>query len=285
MVERDRGRKIDARIRLNEAPLGAGALAGTSFPIDRHQTAAALGFDRPAGNSLDAVSDRDFAIEFLAACALTSVHLSRIAEEIVIWMSAPFRFVTLSDAFSTGSSMMPQKRNPDAAELVRGKAGRVIGDLAALLITLKGLPLTYFKDMQEDKEPVFDAYDALELSVAAMTGMIQDLTVHAPAMRAAAAQGFSTATDLADWLVREADVPFREAHDIAGRAVRLAEEKNCTDLTGLTDEDLQNIDARLTPDVKAVLSVESSVASRTSYGGTAPSKVREQITAFRSKVA
>lgn len=285
MFERDRGRMIDARMRLNEAPLGAGALAGTSFPIDRHQTAAALGFDRPAGNSLDAVSDRDFAIEFLAACALTSVHLSRIAEEIVIWMSAPFRFVTLSDAFSTGSSMMPQKRNPDAAELVRGKAGRVIGDLAALLITLKGLPLTYFKDMQEDKEPVFDAYDALELSVAAMTGMIQDLTVHAPAMRAAAAQGFSTATDLADWLVREADVPFREAHDIAGRAVRLAEEKNCTDLTGLTDEDLQNIDARLTPDVKAVLSVESSVASRTSYGGTAPSKVREQITAFRSKVA
>jgi len=285
MFERDRGRMIDARMRLNEAPLGAGALAGTSFPIDRHQTAAALGFDRPARNSLDAVSDRDFAIEFLAACALTSVHLSRIAEEIVIWMSAPFRFVTLSDAFSTGSSMMPQKRNPDAAELVRGKAGRVIGDLAALLITLKGLPLTYFKDMQEDKEPVFDAYDALELSVAAMTGMIQDLTVHAPAMRAAAAQGFSTATDLADWLVREADVPFREAHDIAGRAVRLAEEKNCTDLTGLTDEDLQNIDARLTPDVKAVLSVESSVASRTSYGGTAPSKVREQITAFRRKVA
>ena len=285
MFERDRGRMMDARTRLNEAPLGAGALAGTSFPIDRHQTAAALGFDRPAGNSLDAVSDRDFAIEFLAACALTSVHLSRIAEEIVIWMSAPFRFVTLSDAFSTGSSMMPQKRNPDAAELVRGKAGRVIGDLAALLITLKGLPLTYFKDMQEDKEPVFDAYDALELSVAAMTGMIQDLTVHAPAMRAAAAQGFSTATDLADWLVREADVPFREAHDIAGRAVRLAEEKNCTDLTGLTDEDLQNIDARLTPDVKAVLSVESSVASRTSYGGTAPSKVREQITAFRRKVA
>ena len=285
MFERDRGRMIDARMRLNEAPLGAGALAGTSFPIDRHQTAAALGFDRPAGNSLDAVSDRDFAIEFLAACALTSVHLSRIAEEIVIWMSAPFRFVTLSDAFSTGSSMMPQKRNPDAAELVRGKAGRVIGDLAALLITLKGLPLTYFKDMQEDKEPVFDAYDALELSVAAMTGMIQDLTVHAPAMRAAAAQGFSTATDLADWLVREADVPFREAHDIAGRAVRLAEEKNCTDLTGLTDEDLQNIDARLTPDVKAVLSVESSVASRTSYGGTAPSNVREQITAFRRKVA
>jgi argininosuccinate lyase len=285
MFERDRGRMIDARMRLNEAPLGAGALAGTSFPIDRHQTAAALGFDRPAGNSLDAVSDRDFAIEFLAACALTSVHLSRIAEEIVIWMSAPFRFVTLSDAFSTGSSMMPQKRNPDAAELVRGKAGRVIGDLAALLITLKGLPLTYFKDMQEDKEPVFDAYDALELSVAAMTGMIQDLTVHAPAMRAAAAQGFSTATDLADWLVREADVPFREAHDIAGRAVRLAEEKNCMDLTGLTDEDLQNIDARLTPDVKAVLSVESSVASRTSYGGTAPSKVREQITAFRRKVA
>ena len=285
MFERDRGRMMDARTRLNEAPLGAGALAGTSFLIDRHQTASALGFDRPARNSLDAVSDRDFAIEFLAACALTSVHLSRIAEEIVIWMSAQFRFVTLSDAFSTGSSMMPQKRNPDAAELVRGKAGRVIGDLAALLITLKGLPLTYFKDMQEDKEPVFDAYDALELSVAAMTGMIEDLTVHASAMRAAAAQGFSTATDLADWLVREADVPFREAHDIAGRAVRLAEEKNCADLAGLTDEDLQKIDARLTPGVKAILSVESSVASRISYGGTAPSKVREQIIAFRGRVA
>lgn len=285
MFERDRGRMRDARARLNEAPLGAGALAGTSFPIDRHQTASALGFDGPAGNSLDTVSDRDFAVEFLAACALTSVHLSRIAEEIVIWMSAPFRFVSLSDAFSTGSSMMPQKRNPDAAELVRGKTGRVIGDLTALLITLKGLPLTYFKDMQEDKEPVFDAYDALELSVAAMTGMIQDLTVHAPAMRAAAAQGFSTATDLADWLVREADVPFREAHDIAGRAVRLAEENNCADLAGLTNEDLQSIDARLTPDVQDVLSVESSVASRTSYGGTAPTRVREQIAAFRKRVS
>jgi argininosuccinate lyase len=285
MFERDRGRMRDARARLNEAPLGAGALAGTSFPIDRHQTASALGFDGPAGNSLDAVSDRDFAVEFLAACALTSVHLSRIAEEIVIWMSAPFRFVALSDAFSTGSSMMPQKRNPDAAELVRGKTGRVIGDLTALLITLKGLPLTYFKDMQEDKEPVFDAYDALELSVAAMTGMIQDLTVHAPAMRAAAAQGFSTATDLADWLVREADVPFREAHDIAGRAVRLAEENNYADLAGLTNEDLQSIDARLTPDVQDVLSVESSVASRTSYGGTAPTRVREQIAAFRKRVS
>jgi argininosuccinate lyase len=285
MFERDRGRMRDARARLNEAPLGAGALAGTSFPIDRHQTASALGFDGPAGNSLDAVSDRDFAVEFLAACALTSVHLSRIAEEIVIWMSAPFRFVVLSDAFSTGSSMMPQKRNPDAAELVRGKTGRVIGDLTALLIMLKGLPLTYFKDMQEDKEPVFDAYDALELSVAAMTGMIQDLTVHAPAMRAAAAQGFSTATDLADWLVRESDVPFREAHDIAGRAVQLAEENNCTDLAGLTNEDLQSIDARLTPGVQDVLSVESSVASRTSYGGTAPTRVREQIAAFRKRVS
>ena len=285
MLERDRGRMRDARARLNEAPLGAGALAGTSFPIDRHQTAAALGFGAPAGNSLDAVSDRDFAVEFLAACALTSVHLSRLAEEIVIWMSAPFRFVALSDAFSTGSSMMPQKRNPDAAELVRGKTGRVIGDLTALLITLKGLPLTYFKDMQEDKEPVFDAYDALALSVAAMTGMIQDLTVHAPAMRAAAAQGFSTATDLADWLVREADVPFRDAHDIAGRAVRLAEEKSYADLAGLTDEDLQGIDPRLISSVRNVLSVESSVASRTSYGGTAPTRVREQVAAFRKRVS
>jgi argininosuccinate lyase len=285
MIERDRGRMRDARARLNEAPLGAGALAGTSFPIDRHQTATTLGFDRPAANSLDAVSDRDFAVEFLAACALASVHLSRLAEEIVIWMSAPFRFVALSDAFSTGSSMMPQKRNPDAAELVRGKTGRVIGDLNALLITLKGLPLTYFKDMQEDKEPVFDAYDALELSVAAMTGMIQDLTVHAPAMRTAAAQGYSTATDLADWLVREADVPFRDAHDIAGRAVRLAEEKNCDDLAGLTLDDLQGIDARLTPGVQNVLSVESSVSSRTSYGGTAPTLVREQIATFRKRLS
>lgn len=285
MLERDRGRMRDARQRLNEAPLGAGALAGTSFPIDRHQTAADLGFDRPAGNSLDAVSDRDFAVEFLAACALTSVHLSRLAEEIVIWMSAPFRFVTLSDAFSTGSSMMPQKRNPDAAELVRGKTGRIVGDLNALLITLKGLPLTYFKDMQEDKEPVFDAYDALALSVAAMTGMIRDLTVNAPAMRAAAAQGFSTATDLADWLVREADVPFRDAHDVAGRAVRAAEEKNLATLSDLSLDDLQGIDSRLTASAQEVLSVESSVASRTSYGGTAPARVREQIAAFRKRVS
>ncbi len=285
MLERDRGRMRDARQRLNEAPLGAGALAGTSFPIDRYQTAADLGFDRPAGNSLDAVSDRDFAVEFLAACALTSVHLSRLAEEIVIWMSAPFRFVTLSDAFSTGSSMMPQKRNPDAAELVRGKTGRIVGDLNALLITLKGLPLTYFKDMQEDKEPVFDAYDALALSVAAMTGMIRDLTVNAPAMRAAAAQGFSTATDLADWLVREADVPFRDAHDVAGRAVRAAEEKNLATLSDLSLDDLQGIDSRLTASAQEVLSVESSVASRTSYGGTAPARVREQIAAFRKRVS
>lgn len=284
MFDRDRGRMQDARRRLNEAPLGAGALAGTSFPIDRQQTAADLGFDRPAGNSLDAVSDRDFAIEFLSACALTSVHLSRLAEEIVIWMSAPFRFVALSDAFSTGSSMMPQKRNPDAAELVRGKTGRIIGDLNALLITLKGLPLTYFKDMQEDKEPVFDAYDALALSVAAMSGMIQDLTVNAPAMRAAAAQGFSTATDLADWLVREADVPFRDAHDIAGRAVRLAEENDHADLAALSLDELKSVDSRLTAGVQDVLSVESSVASRTSYGGTAPTRVREQIVAFRQRV-
>jgi len=285
MFDRDRGRMQDARRRLNEAPLGAGALAGTSFPIDRQQTAADLGFDRPAGNSLDAVSDRDFAIEFLSACALTSVHLSRLAEEIVIWMSAPFRFVALSDAFSTGSSMMPQKRNPDAAELVRGKTGRIIGDLNALLITLKGLPLTYFKDMQEDKEPVFDAYDALALSVAAMSGMIQDLTVNAPAMRAAAAQGFSTATDLADWLVREADVPFRDAHDIAGRAVRLAEENDYADLAALSLDELKSVDSRLTAGVQDVLSVESSVASRTSYGGTAPTRVREQIVAFRQRVS
>ncbi|MEQ8246366.1 MAG: argininosuccinate lyase [Alphaproteobacteria bacterium] len=285
MIDRDRGRLRDARARLNESPLGAGALAGTSFPIDRHRTATALGFDRPAANSLDAVSDRDFAIEFLAACSLAAVHLSRLAEEIVIWMSAPFRFVTLSDAFSTGSSMMPQKRNPDAAELVRGKSGRVIGDLTALLVTLKGLPLTYFKDMQEDKEPVFDAYDSLELSVAAMSGMVRDLSVHAPAMRAAAAQGFSTATDLADWLVREAGVPFRDAHEIAGRAVRTAEAKGCPDLAGLTLDDLRAIDPRFEAGVLDVLSVESSVASRNSYGGTAPTRVREQIAAFRARLA
>ncbi len=285
MIDRDRGRLRDARVRLNESPLGAGALAGTSFPIDRHQTATALGFDRPAANSLDAVSDRDFAIEFLAACSLAAVHLSRLAEEIVIWMSAPFRFVMLSDAFSTGSSMMPQKRNPDAAELVRGKSGRVIGDLTALLVTLKGLPLTYFKDMQEDKEPVFDAYDSLELSVAAMSGMVRDLTVHAPAMRAAAAQGFSTATDLADWLVRGAGVPLRDAQDIAGRAVRNAEEKGCADLAGLALDDLKAIDRRFEAGVLDVLSVEASVASRNSFGGTAPAQVRAQIAAFRTRLA
>ena len=285
MTGRDRSRLRDARARMNELPLGAGALAGTSFPIDRHATAASLGFDRPAANSLDAVSDRDFAIEFLAAASLCAVHLSRLADEIVIWMSAPFRFVMLSDAFSTGSSMMPQKRNPDAAELVRGKTGRVIGDLNALMITLKGLPLTYFKDMQEDKEPVFDAYDSLELCVAAMTGMVRDMTVNPAAMRAAAAQGYSTATDLADWVVRELGVPFREAHDIAGRAVRLAEKKGYADLAGLSLDDLKTIDARIHDGVRSVLSVESSVASRTSYGGTAPAQVRAQIAAWREKLS
>jgi argininosuccinate lyase len=285
MTGRDRSRLRDARARMNELPLGAGALAGTSFPIDRHATAATLGFDRPAANSLDAVSDRDFAIEFLAAASLCAVHLSRLADEIIIWMSAPFRFVMLSDAFSTGSSMMPQKRNPDAAELVRGKTGRVIGDLNALMITLKGLPLTYFKDMQEDKEPVFDAYDSLELCVAAMTGMVRDMTVNPAAMRAAAAQGYSTATDLADWVVRELGVPFREAHDIAGRAVRLAEQKGCADLAGLSLDDLKTIDARIHDGVRGVLSVESSVASRTSYGGTAPAQVRSQIAAWREKLS
>ncbi len=285
MLGRDRGRLQDARKRMNILPLGAGALAGTSFPIDRDATAAALGFDAPAANSLDAVSDRDFAIEFLAAAALCATHLSRLAEEIVIWMSAPFRFVALSDAFSTGSSMMPQKRNPDAAELVRGKTGRVIGDLNALLITLKGLPLTYFKDMQEDKEPVFDAYDSLALCVAAMAGMVRDITINPDAMRAAAAGGFSTATDLADWVVRELGVPFRDAHDIAGRAVRMAEDKGCADLAGLTTADLQEIDARIHDGVHAILSVEASVDSRTSYGGTAPARVREQIAAWRKRLS
>jgi len=253
MFGRDRGRFADARARLNESPLGAAALAGTGFPTDRHMTAALLGFDRPMANAMDAVSDRDFALEFLAAAAICAVHMSRLAEEMVIWCSDRFGFISLSDAFTTGSSIMPQKRNPDAAELVRGKTGRVIGDLNALLIVLKGLPLTYFKDMQEDKEPVFDAFDSLALCVAATAGMVRDMTVNPDAMRAAAAGGYSTATDLADWVVRELGVPFREAHDIAGKAVRLAEEKGCADLAGLTTADLQTVDSRIHDGVHGVL--------------------------------
>ena len=282
MLGRDRGRLADARIRMNESPLGAAALAGTSFPIDRAMTAAALGFDRPCANSLDAVSDRDFALEFLSAAAICAVHLSRLAEELVIWTTAQFRFVTLSDGFTTGSSIMPQKRNPDAAELVRAKAGRVIGDLNSLLIVMKGLPLTYSKDMQDDKEPVFEAADTLELSIAAMTGMIADLKVNEARLKESAGAGFTTATDIADWLVRVAGVPFRQAHHITGRIVRLAEDKGC-DLPDLSLDELQAIDARIGEDVFSVLGVEASAASRTSFGGTAPANVAAAAKAARQR--
>jgi len=282
MFGRDRSRLRDARIRMNESPLGAAALAGTSFPIDRHMTAKALGFDRPCANSLDAVSDRDFALEFLSSAAICAVHLSRLAEELVIWTTAQFRFVTLSDGFTTGSSIMPQKRNPDAAELIRAKSGRVIGDLNALLIVMKGLPLAYSKDMQDDKEPVFEAADTLELSIAAMTGMIADLTVNAQRMKESAGAGFTTATDIADWLVRVAGVPFRQAHHITGRVVRLAEEQGCG-LEELSLTDLQSIDARIGADVFSVLGVEASAASRTSFGGTAPVNVAAAAAAARAR--
>ena len=282
MIGRDRGRFADARKRLNECPLGAAALAGTSFNIDRHKTAASLGFDRPTANSLDSVSDRDFALEFLSAAALTSIHLSRLAEELVVWTSAQFRFVTLSDAFTTGSSIMPQKRNPDAAELVRAKTGRVIGDLAALLVVMKGLPLAYSKDMQDDKEPVFEAADTLELSLAAMTGMVRDMVVNKDVLRQAAGAGFTTATDIADWCVRAIGMPFRQAHHVAGRLVKLAESKGCG-LEDLSLSDMQTIEPGLTPDAQAVLSVDASVASRVSYGGTAPSRVKDAIAQARKQ--
>jgi argininosuccinate lyase len=275
MLDRDRGRLADARRRLNECPLGSAALAGTSFPIDRHATAAALGFDRPTANSLDAVSDRDFALEFLSAAAISAVHLSRLAEEIVIWCSAPFGFVRLSDAFTTGSSIMPQKRNPDAAELVRAKTGRVAGALVALLTVMKGLPLAYAKDTQEDKEPVFDAVEAWTLSLAAMAGMVGDLTADTARMRGFAGSGFATATDLADWLVRVLKLPFREAHHVTGKLVARAEAKG-VDLAGLTLAEMQQEEARITPDIYSVLTVEASVASRSSYGGTAPANVAAQ---------
>ncbi len=275
MFARDRGRFQDARKRLNASPLGAAALAGTSFPIDRDATARALGFDAPMANSLDAVSARDFAAELLGAAAICATHISRLAEEIVIWSSAQFSFVTLSDDFSTGSSIMPQKKNPDAAELCRAKAGRIIGDLNGLLIMLKGLPLAYSKDMQEDKEQTFDAIDALALCLAAMTGMIESLTVNKPAMRGAAASGFSTATDLADWLVRALGLPFREAHHVTGALVAMAEKRGC-DLPDLTLEEIQSVHADVSGDIFSVLSVENSVASRTSFGGTAPENVRQQ---------
>ncbi|HXP96507.1 MAG TPA: argininosuccinate lyase [Telmatospirillum sp.] len=282
MFGRDRTRLKDGRARLNECPLGAAALAGTSFPIDRHMTAAELGFDRPCANSLDAVSDRDFALEFLSNAAICSIHLSRLAEELVLWTTAQFRFVTLSDGYTTGSSIMPQKRNPDAAELVRAKAGRVIGDLNALLIVMKGLPLTYSKDMQDDKEPVFEAADTLELSIAAMTGMISDLTVNAPRMKESAGAGFTTATDIADWLVRAANVPFRQAHHITGQIVRLAETQG-VGLEELALTDLQAIDPQITADVFSVLGVDASAASRTSFGGTAPSNVAAAVQAARQR--
>jgi argininosuccinate lyase len=273
MLDRDRGRFDDARARLNQSPLGAAALAGTSFPIDREMTARALGFDRPMRNSIDAVSDRDFVIETLAAAALTAVHLSRLAEELVIWSSREFGFVRLSDRFTTGSSIMPQKRNPDAAELVRAKSGRIIGDLTALIVVMKGLPLAYAKDMQEDKEPLFDAMDSLALSLAAMTGMIGDLAVNAATLRNAAGEGYATATDLADWLVRALGLPFRGAHDATGKIVALAESKGVP-LESLTLADLQAIEPAITADVFSVLGAEASVASRTSEGGTAPDSVK-----------
>jgi argininosuccinate lyase len=283
MLARDRGRFADARKRLNECPLGAAALAGTSFPIDRFMTAKALGFDRPTANSLDSVADRDFALEALAAAAIAATHLSRLAEEIVLWTTPQFGFVKLSDAFSTGSSIMPQKRNPDAAELVRGKTGRVVGALIGLMTVMKGLPLAYAKDMQEDKEGVFDALETLSLALAAMAGMIRDLTPDAKKMKAAAGAGYATATDLADWLVRELKLPFREAHHVTGRIVALASERGLA-LEQLKLEDMQSVEPRVTGTVFAVLGVERSVKSRTSYGGTAPANVRRQAKAWLKKL-
>jgi argininosuccinate lyase len=282
MLGRDRGRMADCRRRLNENPLGSAALAGTPYPIDRQLTSSLLGFDRPTANSLDAVSDRDFAIEFLGAAAILSMHLSRYAEEIVLWVSDRYGFIALSDAFTTGSSIMPQKRNPDAAELMRAKAGRVVGALTGLLIVLKGLPLAYSKDMQEDKEPVFETVDTLALCLAAATGMTEDMTPRADRMRAAAEAGFITATDLADYLVMKLGLPFREAHHATGRLVKLAEEKGLG-LAELSLVDMQSVEARLTSAVFDVLTVEGSVARRTSYGGTAPERVRDAVKSARER--
>ncbi|MBU2937872.1 MULTISPECIES: argininosuccinate lyase [Pacificibacter] len=280
MLGRDVSRFKDARARMNENPLGSAALAGTGFPIDRHMTSEALGFDRPTANSLDAVADRDFALEFLSCASITAMHLSRFSEELVIWSSAQFRFVTLSDRFSTGSSIMPQKKNPDAAELIRAKIGRIMGAMVALFTVMKGLPLAYSKDMQEDKEQVFDAADNLMLALAAMTGMVSDMTANVDSLRAAAASGFSTATDLADWLVREAGLPFRDAHHVTGALVALAESKGC-DLPDLSLDEMKSAHEAITEGVYTVLTVENSVASRTSYGGTAPSQVRAQIARWK----
>ncbi len=284
MLHRDRGRMADARRRLNECPLGSAALAGTSFPIDRSMTAEALGFDRPTANSLDAVSDRDFALEFLAAASICAIHVSRLAEEIVIWCSAPFGFVRLSDAFTTGSSIMPQKRNPDAAELARAKVGRIMGALVALLTVMKGLPLAYAKDTQEDKEPVFDAADALSLSLAAMAGMVRDLKADTMRMRAMAGSGYSTATDLADWLVRVLQLPFRTAHHVTGRLVAAAEARS-VDLADLTLGEMQAVEPGITQAVFDVLTVDASVASRTSYGGTAPANVTREAARWQAALA
>jgi len=276
MTSRDRSRFADARVRLDRCPLGAAALAGTGYAIDRHATAAALGFSGPTANSLDSVSDRDFALDYLMAATQCSLHLSRLAEEFIIWASQPFGFVSLSDQWSTGSSIMPQKRNPDAAELVRGHSGRIAGCMTALVITMKGLPLAYSKDMQDDKPPVFEAHDLLGLSIAAMTGMVESATFRTDRMRGLAESGYSTATDLADWLVREAGLPFREAHHVTGRAVKLAEDRGCR-LDQLPLEDLQAVDPRIAESCFALLSVDASVASRASHGGTAPSEVRKRI--------
>lgn len=284
MFGRDIARFRDARARLNECPLGAAALAGTSFPIDREATAHALGFDRPCANSLDAVSDRDYALEYLSSAGITAMHLSRLSEELVIWSSAQFRFVQLSDRFSTGSSIMPQKKNPDAAELIRAKIGRIFGAHVALMTVMKGLPLTYSKDMQEDKEQVFDAADTLALSLAAMTGMITDLMPQRQALEHAAGSGFSTATDLADWLVRVLGLPFREAHHVTGKLVALAETKAC-DLPELSLDDMVSVHKAITKAVFDVLGVHNSVASRLSYGGTAPQRVREQIALWKEKMS
>ncbi len=284
MFARDRGRFCDAHTRAGQSPLGSAALAGTSFPINREQTAKALGFTEPTRNSLDAVADRDFVLEALSGASICAVHLSRLAEEIVIWTSAQFNFVKLPDKFSTGSSIMPQKRNPDAAELVRAKSGRIIGGLTSLLVMLKGLPMAYSKDMQEDKEPAFDALDALDLAIAAMTGMIRDLTVNKQAMRDSASKGFATATDLADWLVRALNMPFRDAHHVTGSLVAAAERKGC-DLDGLTLDEMQAEEPRITADVFDVLGLDNSVKSRTSFGGTSPDNVRAQVKYWQEQLA
>ncbi|WP_018631647.1 argininosuccinate lyase [Neomegalonema perideroedes] len=284
MIARDRGRFRDARARLNESPLGAAALAGTSFPIDRHATASALGFDRPTANSLDSVSDRDFALEFLAAASICAMHLSRLAEEIVIWSSAQFRFVRLSDKFSTGSSIMPQKRNPDAAELVRAKTGRVTGAFVGLSTVMKGLALTYSKDMQEDKEQTFLAADALDLAIGATLGMVRDMAPNAEVLSKAAGAGYATATDLADWLVRRLGLPFRTAHHVTGTLVKAAEVKGIG-LEELSLAEMQAVEPRIEAEVYEVLGVENSVRSRVSYGGTAPDQVRAQIARWKGLLA